>query len=110
VLNECLEALHDPQDPLAAALASKCCVYQAGRACSNAWMPGWAKIAPAAPKTASAWSGRSCHKHGSLSVHPVLQRLGKRGTWGRGQRLRLDELEQNQGFCARPPTARPSRD
>jgi len=49
------------------------------------------------------------HKGGRLAVFPVLQRLGKRGAWGRGQRLRLDELETDRNSCATLATAARSR-
>jgi superfamily II DNA or RNA helicase len=95
VLQECLEALHDPADPLAAALVPVLRV------------PGWSrllerldtglgKIAPTSTEESQRLVWEITNKHGSLAVHPVLQRLGKRGAWGRGQRLRLDELERKQ--------------
>jgi len=96
VLDECLEALHDPQDPLAASLSSLLRI------------PGWSRLlerldtglghlAPMEDKGQRlVWEVVS--KHNNLSVQPVLQRLGKRGGWGRGQRLRLEALEQNQGL------------
>jgi hypothetical protein len=93
-LQELLEVLHDPADPLAAALAPVLRV------------PGWSRLldhldAGLGKSTPIADKGQRliwevCHKAGRLTVFPVLQRLGKRGTWGRGQRLRLDALEHKQ--------------
>jgi superfamily II DNA or RNA helicase len=93
-LQELLEVLHDPADPLAAALAPVLRV------------PGWSRLldhldAGLGKGTPIADKGQRliwevCHKAGRLTVFPVLQRLGKRGTWGRGQRLRLDALEHKQ--------------
>ena len=92
MLNECLAALHDPAEPLAAALLPLLRV------------PGWSrmldhldkglqKIEPTDdPNQRLVWEIAS--KYGSLAVQPVLQKIGKRGGWGRGQRLQVDELSR----------------
>ena len=96
VLNECLEALHDPQDPLAAALASLLRIPGWSRLLERL-DTGLAQIAPMENKGQRlVWEVVS--KNGALSVQAVLQKLGKRGGWGRGQRLRLEDLEHNQGL------------
>ena len=100
-LHTLLEELHDPADPLAAALAPSLRV------------PGWSrllerldagldKIAPVGSDDAQRLVWEIVHKQGRLMVYPVLQRLGKRGTWGRGQRLRLDDLDARQELLRDP--------
>jgi superfamily II DNA or RNA helicase len=93
-LHEIIEALHDPADPLAAALVQILRV------------PGWSRLLERLDTGLSKIAGvpvegqrlvwEIVRKNNNLAVYPVLQRLGKRGTWGRGQRLKLDELERHQ--------------
>ena len=93
-LHELLEALHDPADPLATALAPVLRV------------PGWSRLLDRLDAGLGKLARVSeesqrlvweiVRRGNNLAVHPVRQRLGKRGTWGRGQRLRLDELDQQQ--------------
>ena len=99
-LHELLEVLQDSADPLAAQVAPVLRV------------PGWsrlldrldtglgkiAKIADEGQRL--VWE--VVYKNGRLAVHPVLQTLGKRGTWGRGQRLRLEEIERRQELLLDP--------
>ena len=99
-LHEILETLRDPSAPLAAAVAPVLRV------------PGWSRLLDRLDtglgKTAKAADDGQrlvwevAHKGGRLAVFPVLQRLGKRGAWGRGQRLRLDELEDRQELLRDP--------
>ena len=95
VLQECLEALHDPADPLSAALAPLLRVPGWSRLLDHL-DAGLGKIAPVAGDEGQRLVWQVVSKHGKLAVHPVRQRLGKRGTWGRGQRLKLDELDHNR--------------
>jgi superfamily II DNA or RNA helicase len=101
VLRECLEALHDPADPLAAALAPILRV------------PGWSRLldrldaglnktAPVDTEKGQRLVWEVLSKYGNLAVHPVLQKLGKRGAWGRGQRVRVDDLERKQQLLREP--------
>ncbi|HEX7508440.1 MAG TPA: hypothetical protein VF550_16815, partial [Polyangia bacterium] len=93
-LHEIIEALHDPADPLAATLVQILRV------------PGWSRLLERLDTGLSKIAGvpvegqrlvwEIVRKNNNLAVCPVLQRLGKRGTWGRGQRLKLDELERHQ--------------
>jgi superfamily II DNA or RNA helicase len=100
-LHALLETLHDPTYPLAAALAPVLRV------------PGWSRllerldagldqIAPAYNDDGQRLVWEIVRKLDRLVVHPVLQRMGKRGTWGRGQRLRLEELEHRPGLLREP--------
>jgi len=94
VLNESLEALHDPDEPLAEALLPLLRV------------PGWSRMLDKLDKGLGKIEPTNdqgqrlvweiVDKYGSLAVQPVLQKLSKRGGWGRGQRLHVDELSRKQ--------------
>ena len=99
-LREVLDSLHDPSDSLGTALAPQLRV------------PGWSRLLDRLdaglskivqvddPSERLVWEVTS--KHGALSVHPVSQRLGKRGLWGRGKRLTVDALERRQHLLRDP--------
>ena len=90
-LDRVVAALRDPEDSLAKDLLPILRV------------PSWARLlehldremvkpAPAADdKQRLVWE--LSDQPGGQALLPVLQKVGKRGAWSRGQRLRLDELE-----------------
>ncbi len=99
-LHELLEVLRDPADPLAREVAPVLRV------------PGWSRLLDRLDvglgQIATIADGGQrlvwdlVQKNSRLAVYPVRQALGKRGAWGRGQRLRLDELERKTELLRDP--------
>jgi hypothetical protein len=100
-LDRLLTLLEDPSAPLAAALVPVLRV------------PSWVRLldhldtrlAQAAPAAADetqrlVWE-LLCQPQGTALL-PVLQKLGKRGAWSRGQRLRLEDLEHKPHLLRDP--------
>jgi hypothetical protein len=91
-LDRLLVLLTDPQDPLAEALIPVLRVPSWSRLLDH--LDGHlAKVASAADETQRlVWE----ISDGPLekTLLPVLQKLSKRGTWSRGQRLRVEDLER----------------